>query len=133
MRFLALLVLAACVSTKATVLNPSARLAPICPDGVMVFSSAEKVGKPFVEVAILSSTGNTDVTSEAGMLNSQRKKAAAVGANGLIMGTVKDPTTGAKVANALLGTGADRKGQAVAIHIVEDSSRVRQACATASE
>jgi uncharacterized protein YpmB len=65
------------------------------------------------------------------MINSQRKKAAKIGANGLILGDVRDASTGAKVAQALLGTSANRKGKAIAIYIPEDTARVRQACATA--
>jgi hypothetical protein len=121
--------LASCVSTKATVLNPGTQLAPLCPEAVQVFTAADKVGKPYTEVALLDSKGDTDWTSESGMVNSQRKKAAAVGANGIILGDVKDASTGAKVAQALLGTSANRKGKAVAIYIPDDSVRVRQACA----
>src|SRR3989449_5612304 len=92
----AVLVLAACVSTNAALLNPSLKLAPICPDGVQVFTDTSKVGKPYTEVAVLNSKGGSDVTSESGMINSQRKKAAGLGANGLILGTMKDPSTGAR-------------------------------------
>jgi hypothetical protein len=121
---------AACVSTKATMLDPTLHAQAICPDAVIVFTDAEKVGKPYKEIALLNSSGDTDLTSEAGMINSQRKKAAALGANGLILGQVKDASTGAKVAQALLGTSANRKGQAIAIYIPEDTARVRQACAS---
>ena len=75
-------------------LNPSLKLAPICPDGVQVFTDTTKVGKPYTEVAVLNSKGGSDVTSESGMINSQRKKAAGLGANGLILGSMKDPSTG---------------------------------------
>jgi hypothetical protein len=120
--------LAACVSTKAAVLNPGIRLAPICPEGVMVFATADRVGKAYTDVALLDSKGDTDFTSESGMINSQRKKAAELGANGVILGDVKDASTGAKVAQALLGTSANRKGRAIAILIAGDSSRVAEEC-----
>ena len=106
----------ACVHTQATVLNPANRLEPICPEAVLLFTSADRVGKPYTEVAVLTSKGDETFTSEEGMHNSQRKKAAEVGANGVIMGEMKDPSTGAKIASALFGTSANRKGQAVAIH-----------------
>src|SRR3989475_3301735 len=47
--------LAACVSTNAALLNPSLKLAPVCPDGVQVFTDTSKVGKPYTEVAVLNS------------------------------------------------------------------------------
>jgi len=120
--------LIACVSTNAMVLNPSLRLAPACPEGVQVFTDSSKVGKPYTEVAVLSSSGDNDLTTESGMLNSQRKKAAELGANGIILGAMKDASTGAQVAQALLGTSANRKGRAVAIYIPSDSARVAAAC-----
>src|SRR5215208_8268219 len=71
----------ACVRTSATVLNPEAQRSPICADGVQLFTSAEKIGKEYHEVAVLNSKGDGDMTSEEGMANSQRKKAAKLGAN----------------------------------------------------
>jgi len=97
-------------------------------DGVVVFTDTSKVGRPYTEVAVLNSKGGSDVTSESGMINSQRKKAAELGANGLILGTMKDPSTGAKIASSIFGTSANRKGNPVAIYIPSDSSRVAAAC-----
>ncbi len=122
--------LAACVSTNAAVMNPSLKLQPVCPDGVQVFSDSSRVGKPYTEVAVLNSKGESDMTSESGMIKSQRKKAAELGANGVILGTMKDPSTGAKIASSLFGTSANRKGNAIAIYIPGDSTRVAAACKT---
>src|SRR3989475_8872224 len=61
----AVLALAACVSTNAALLNPSLKLAPVCPDGVQVFTDTSKVGKPYTEVAVLNSKGGSDVTSRS--------------------------------------------------------------------
>lgn len=123
-------VLCACVSTNAAVLNPGVTLAPICPDGVEVFTDSSKVGKAYTEVAVLNSKGDNDLTSESGMINSQRKKAAKLGANGVILGSMADPGTGAKVFHALIGTSANRKGKAIAIYIPADTARVAAACKT---
>src|SRR6058998_1711990 len=120
--------LAACVSTNAAVMNPSLKLQPVCPDGVQVFSDSSRVGKPYTEVAVLNSKGESDMTSESGMINSQRKKAAELGANGVILGQMKDASTSARVFQALLGTSANRKGGAIAIYIPSDSTRVAEAC-----
>jgi|SRR5690242_2427102 len=120
----------ACVSTNAAVLDPSLKLQPVCPDGVQVFTDSSKVGKPYTEVALLASKGDNEMTSESGMIESQRKKAAELGANGLILGQVKEASTGAQVARALLGTSANRKGNAIAIYIPSDTARVAAACKT---
>src|SRR6266566_2462887 len=123
-----MLALLGCVSTNAAVLNTSLKLPAICPDGVQVFTDSSKVGKAYKEVAVLNSQGSYQYTNESKMVDSQRKKAAALGANGVILGTMQDPSTGAKVWNALIGTSANRKGYAVAILIPEDSARVAEAC-----
>jgi len=132
MRRLSLIILAAtaCVSTNAALLNPAVQLAPVCPDGVQVFTDSSRVGKPYTEVAVLNSKGEGDMTSESGMINSQRKKAASLGANGLILQGMRDPSTGAKIAQSLLGTSANRKGSAIAIYIPSDTTRVAAACKT---
>ena len=38
--FVPLLLTAACVSTNAALLDPTVRLAPICPEGVAMFTSS---------------------------------------------------------------------------------------------
>jgi len=117
-----------CVRTNASLLDPTLKLAPVCPDGVVVFTDSSKVGKPYREVAVLNSRGDNNMTSESGMINSQRKKAAELGANGVILGQMKDASTSAQVFQALLGTSANRKGGAIAIYIPSDSTRVAEAC-----
>jgi hypothetical protein len=77
---------------------------------------------------LLNSTGSTGFTSESGMMKSMRKKAADVGANGIIMGNIDEPGAGAKVVGAFLGTGTQRKGKSVAILVPSDSVRVQQVC-----
>jgi hypothetical protein len=62
------------------------------------------------------------------MYESQRQKAARLGANGVIVSETRDAGAVAVVANAVLGTPADRRGRAVAIYIAEDSTRVRETC-----
>src|SRR5690348_11936060 len=102
-------VLIACVTTRATVLNPTAKRAPVCPDAVIIYTSAQSVGKAYVEVAVLDSRGDNELTTTDQMHNSMRKKAAELGANGVILADTKEASTGAKVAQALFGTSANRK------------------------
>ena len=125
---LAALVLAACVSTNAVRMDESLDLQPICAAGVRVFTDSSKVGQPYHEVALLNSKGDDSETSEGGMIQSQKHKAAEMGANGIILGTMQGASTGAKVWRSLLGTSANRKGTATAIYIPADSARVRTAC-----
>lgn len=121
-------VLVACVTTNAAVLDSSLGLQAICPDGVRMFTDSIKVGQPYQEIALLDSKGDDDITSESGMIKSQKKKAAKLGANGVILGQIQGASTGAKVWKSLLGTSANRKGRATAIYIPGDSARVQRAC-----
>ena len=130
--FVVAVLVAACVHTKATILDPSLQLAPTCPEAVVVFTDSSKVGHPYKEIALLASEGDNNTTSSSGMINSQRKKAAQVGANGVILGSQKDASTGAQVWHALLGTSANRKGGALAIWIPSDSAKTAETCKAAA-
>ena len=121
----------ACTRTNAALIDNSIHLAPTCPDAVKLYTSPESVGGPYREVALLNATGSTGWTSEAGMVKSMRKKAASVGANGIIMGNIAEPGAGAKVAAAIFGASAERKGKSVAIFVASDTTRVRGVCAQA--
>jgi hypothetical protein len=118
----------ACVQTNASVMDTSVRLARTCPDAVKLFSSPSKVTSEYQEIALLNSSGSSMYTNENGMATSMRKKAADLGANGIIMGDINEPSAGAKVAAAVFGTYTERKGKSMAIYIPADSVRVRTAC-----
>jgi hypothetical protein len=124
-------VVVGCTQTNAALMDNSVHLARTCPDGVKLYSSPSQVGVAYQEVALLNSTGDTDFTTESGMITSMRKKAAEVGANGIIMGNINEPGTGAKVAAAVFGTTTERKGKAVAIFVPSDEARVRAVCSSA--
>lgn len=123
-----LVLLAGCVSTNAAVLDNSVKLARTCSEGVMVYTAPDRVGKPYQEIALLNSSGESSWTTEGGMVNSQRKKAAELGANGIIVGGIDEPKPGTKIIGAVLGTGAERKGKAMAIWVPEDSAKSAEIC-----
>jgi len=88
-----------------------------CARGVQIFTSADEVGKDYREVALLH-----------GMLGSQRQKAADLGANGIILNGISEPDAGTKIIGGVPGTGAERKGAALAIHIPDDADAVKRLC-----
>lgn len=122
------LALAACVQTNAAVLDVTAKHAPICPDGVKLYTDTASIGGPFERVAILTSEGSSEWTSANGMLNSQRQRAAELGATGVLVGQIHEASSGAKVAGAIFGVGTQRTGEALAIYVPGDSARVAKAC-----
>jgi hypothetical protein len=127
----ALLLLAGCVTTNATLLDTSVRPQAICPDGVKVYLSADDLPDDAVQLALLNSHGDDDYTSDGGMINSQRQKAAEIGATGLVIGEHKDASAGAKFAAALFGTSKNRKGSAVAVFAASDTARAYGICRAA--
>lgn len=107
-----------CVSTNATLLNAANGPRPaIAPDSVVIYLTAADVHERYDEVALLNSSGSSRYTNEQQMYESMRKKASQLGANGIILDATKDPSGGAQVAAALLGTDAKRKGRAIAIYV----------------
>jgi hypothetical protein len=111
----------ACVTTNAVRLGNAAARPKIGLDQVAVYLSASQVPGKYEEVALLNSTGNTAYTNEAKMLKNMRFTAGEMGANAIILDAVVEPGAATKIAGALLGTGAERKGKAVAIYVFADS------------
>lgn len=112
---LLLALLSGCVSVNSTMVDPSVSYAPVPNDQVRLFESEDEVPTDFDRVAIFHAEGADDWTDQSDMLEKLREEAAKKGCNGLILGEIEEPGTGEKVANALLGTGADREGRAVGI------------------
>lgn len=112
-----LLAVLGCVRTNAVMLGTPGHLAPVSPDEVQVFLTEADVKGEYDKVALINAKGESSWTNEAKMIKAMQKKAAALGANGIILGEIKEPGAGAKIAGALLGTGAERKGKVVAIRL----------------
>ena len=117
----------ACVHTNTTVLDQSKIREPIDPNDVVIYTTASKVPGDYEEIALLNSKADSASTSEAQMFKSMRKKAARVGANAIILDAVSEPTVGAKIAAAVLfGSGAERKGKALAVYVIPGSKKIRR-------
>jgi hypothetical protein len=111
-----LLFLAACVSVSKSVLSRAHIGQPVPRDEVQVFFADDSV-PPHERVAILSAQGDDSLTDPADMIDKLRQEAGKLGANAIILSEVKDASTGAKIAAAVFGTTALRKGQAIAIFV----------------
>lgn len=112
--------LGGCVSTNSTRLGaPQTRLA-IAPALVTLYRAGDQVGRPYSEVALLNSSGDSVWTTEQAMFESMRKEAAKLGANGVILGPTKEPGAAIKVAAAILHVSVSRKGRALAIRTMPE-------------
>ena len=116
------LTMVGCVAVNATQLGTVTQRPAIPPERVAIYRTAEQVPSRYEEVALLNATGESGWTSEAGMHSGMRKKAGKLGANAIILDAMTEPSAGAKIAGALFGVGADRKGRAIAIYILPSDS-----------
>ena len=117
------------VMTNVTTLDPSIRLARTCPVGVKIYAAQDRVQQPYREVALLNSTGEVNYSDEGEMYGSMREMAAAVGANGIVLGGIDEPNAITKVAAGVAKTETMRKGRATAIYVAADSATSVAACA----
>jgi hypothetical protein len=140
------LVISGChsVSTNASLIDPTLRLAKTCPAAVKLYTVPDRVPQPYQEIALLNSVGQTTYSSESDMIKSMRERAATVGANGIILSGIDEPSAMAKLAGQVAQLGADvtgqiatisaeRKGKAMAIYVPADSIRTVDACANAKK
>ena len=127
------------VSTNASLIDPSAHFARTCPTAVKLYTVADRVQQPYREVALLTGTGATGYSNEGELIESMREKAAKVGANGIILAGIDEPSAMEKIAGQVAQTAADaagqitqiaaeRKGRAMAIYVSADSLSSVEAC-----
>lgn len=110
--------LSACVTTNSSRLATTSETRPlVLPKDVALYRVASQVPRRYEEVALLNSTGDSNFTNEAKMFESMKKEAGRVGANGVILDALSEPSGGAKVAAAIFGVSAQRKGKALAIWV----------------
>jgi hypothetical protein len=107
--------LAGCVTTSTIPLGqPTPR--PAVPwEQVQVFLKEADVPGPFDKVALIKAEGPHDWTSQRDLVDKVRKAAGKVGANGIILEEIKEPSTAAKIAGAVLDVPVERTGSVVAI------------------
>jgi hypothetical protein len=92
-----------------------------------LFRTAEAVRKPYREVALLREE------QASGEPRSRRERAAALGANGIVLSGELPPSVRQQLLGGMLGAPEERQGAVVAIWVPEDSQAVREICAGANE
>jgi hypothetical protein len=112
--------LAACVTVNKTILMDRS-FAPVPKNDVYVFLPEDEVPPDCQRVALLSASGEEDLTDESDMIDKMREEAGKLGANAILLRWIEDPGTGERIAAALFDTNADRDGSAVALWCPEGS------------
>jgi hypothetical protein len=110
----ALIAAAGCVSSATTMLTPN-RYEPVAPQDVHVFLDADEVPSGCVRVALIHASGNANWTNERQLIRAAQRKSAEAGGNAVLLRSMRDPSTGTRVAAAVFdGVPADRKAQMIA-------------------
>lgn len=116
--FVCLLFFISCVTTEAVRLGTPTARPVVAPENVAVYRTAAQVPGRYEEIALLTSTGDIELSSQADMIKSMKKKAGSLGANAIILDALSEPSDVTKIASALLpAVSAERKGKAVAIFV----------------
>lgn len=126
LRWLPLLLLAGCVRTGAALFDPTASYASTCERAIIIYASPAKAPAGYREVALLSS--DATMKSDDDILRDQRRKAAQIGATGILLNRVGDVQP-VVAADGTASTSDARVVRSVAIFVAGDSARVRAACA----
>lgn len=111
----AMLSMTGCVNVDATRLDRSVALLPISANEVMIYRAPELVGKRYREIALLEANANGDLTREKDFMESMRRKAAKLGANGVILEPGLEPGPLLRTAQIALGVEYTRYRHAIAI------------------
>src|SRR4051812_38899955 len=125
--------MSACVSTNAALIDPTVHFARTCPSAIKLYTTPDRVGQAYREVAILNAKGESNWSDEGDMIESMRDKASEVGANGIILNAIDEPSALTKVIGQVAKTGSQRKGKAMAIYVPSDSTNTAATCAKATK
>ena len=118
------LTLTACVNVSATRLSGGQTLAPLAASEVTIYRSRDLVPGKYREIALLEADGDGASTRERDFYESMRKKAAKLGANGLILERGLEPSPTVKIAAALLDVQYTRYRHAIAVLVDEPNSAI---------
>jgi len=115
---LAVLFLAGCVQTQATLLDDS-YYEPLDAQDVVLYLNEADIESEWKNVAIIHAQGDSQWTRESKMLRKARERAAELGANGILIEEIKEPSAAAQIAGEVLGTGSTRRGRIIAIYVFD--------------
>jgi hypothetical protein len=90
---LALSALVGCVATRATPLGAPVSRPAVPADSVVVYRTVDQVPGKYTEIAMVEADGGNLYAGNA-LLAALRKKAGALGANGIVLLSSREPTSG---------------------------------------
>ena len=107
----------------------SVRREPVCAEAVMLYTSANEVRAAFQPLGVVTYTDQSRLDNEAALMNLVRRKAAQMGATGVILPSPQsDVEQLHRVFAMVAGSATEPGNRSVAIYVPEDSARVRVTC-----
>lgn len=112
---------AACVNVRATPLGPQAAQYPaVHQDSVAVYLDEADIPGGFEKLAVLFADGEATWTNERQMVNAARKRAGRIGANAIVIGEFKEPSSLAQVASVVFDAPVSRRARFLAVRVHAD-------------
>ena len=108
-----------CVRVQTTMLPGAVQATRVFqPYAVHVLLADDEEPEDCARVAVLHGSGSSSFTDESGMLSKLRQKAGELGANALRLEGMREPSSGERIANALIGGFNDgqRRSEALALY-----------------
>lgn len=119
--FCAALLMAACTSTGAVMLGGTGAYPELAPTEVRVFLREDDVPGDYERIALVTARSDATWADEADLVRAMRRRAAKLGANAIVLGEIRDPTTLERVAEVLTDYHPQRRGRALAIRLLPPS------------
>ena len=113
------LVLGACTSTGAVLLGGTGPYPETDPYEVRVFLSEDEVPGDYERIALVTARSDAGWTDETDLIRAMQRRAARLGADAIIVGEIREPSTVERVAEVLTDYEPDRRGRAVAIRLLD--------------
>ena len=110
-----LAVVSGCVNVEATRLDPRASFAPLAAEDVRIYRGPQDIPGKYTQIALIEANSESDFATEKDFFESMRKKAAKMGANGIILEPSLEPSPLLRTAQVLLDARVTRYRHAVAI------------------
>jgi len=123
---------AACgVKSTTTDVSPNISRSATCENAIALFDGRADVTSNYQELAWIEVEGNSVWTTDAQMRDKMKKRAAEVGANGLIANPVQQNKVGVNVIGEAIGAHtATARASGLAIWMPAERDRTRLACGT---
>jgi hypothetical protein len=118
--WLGALLLAGCVTTRATMLAPGPH-PPVDEADVRVYADRSGLPEGCERLVAIRTRGDVDLTTPNQMIAAARRRVAALGANALVVERIREPGTGEQIAAVLFGTPDPRTGRMVGYRCPEET------------